>query len=495
MITLHFQCKLLADIILNASSATAQTVETLEFIPAAKFLGVAAKTLYKSDAAKNKAIFHSAKVRFSDAHLAKNGVRSLKIPFDFMTAKKPKTEHKNTIWLNNLLSDEERKTFPAQGIQLQQKRKGFFIANESLAIETLESPSSYSLKSAYDADQRRTKSQQMFGYNAIKKGSTWLFSVEIDEDLQAYAAEIKAALVGEHSLGKSRSAQYGRVEITAIEANKSFAKTHTHSPNTNTVVLYAESNCCFFDDCGQYTVKPTLEHLFGNVKIGEKAEIDWRNSQIRHRVFAPWNIQRAARDADRWIIEKGSVLILQNVSLSQQEITNLLAKGVGEFRTEGYGKFLVNPDFLCQAKTLESKEKDKETPKEANKEEATSQPTTLSGKAGLIQQMLKKRQEKATNATNIISDLSKTITDTNIFKDITASQWGQIRAYAQNIKNWSMLKNLLFDKSSGFLYTAKRKDIWSEKAITALEKLADADKIIVFASEMAKIAKQNPKEN
>jgi hypothetical protein len=519
MTTLHFQCELLADIILNASSATAQSVDTLEYIPAAKFMGIVAKALYKTDGDKNndknKAIFHSGKVRFGDAHIMQDGLRSLKMPFDFMTAKKLLPEDKNKIWVNHFLNEIVRTDLVSQGIQLQQKRIGFFIFKEDLAIETVDNPSSYSLKSAYNADERRTKDQQMFGYNALKKGSIWAFSVDIDADLKGFEEEIKAALIGQHSLGKSRSAQYGRVQISEKPAPIPFSK--QAKKEIHKLVLYAESNCCFLDDYGQYTVKPTIKQLFGKAEFAdaENMKIDWAQSQIRQRVYAPWNIQRACRDADRWLIEKGSVLVINyidgkgnianKISENIPQIEKILAQGVGEFRVEGYGKFLVNPDFLCENEILTSKEKSKEADKKSAPK-IIAHAISSDAKMPFIKTMLANRKGKLTAAQNIANDLMENIAKhSTIFKGITASQWGQVRAYAQNIKDWPTLEKLLFDDKFGFLYTGKRKDFWLKSAITELKEIgkgkikdeikADGvSRLLVFASEMAKIAQQ-PQEN
>jgi len=488
MKTLHFECELLSDIILNATSATAQTTQTLEYIPGAKFLGIVAKKMYKNDNVKNAAIFHSGKVRFGDAHLVANGVRTLHVPLDFMTAKKPKEEDKYKIWLNHFLTEEDRAQLSDNGIQLQQKRNTFFISDEKLTIDFVKSTSSYALKSAYDADSRRAQHQQMFGYNALKKGSTWQFSVDIDDELAAHETEIKEALLGEHGLGKSRSAQYGRVKIKAIEEIKHFAKEHTSKADT--IILYAESNCCFLDEYGQYTVKPNASDL----NLAD-ATIDWTKSQIRHRVYAPWNVFRSTRDADRWIIEKGSVLHLTNIDISSEKVAARLAQGVGQFRAEGFGRFLVNPDFLCEKEQLLSKKEEKSAAT------LSLSPPTLTGKNKIIRDLLQSRQDKAESDRKIASNLANI--DKVIFDKITASQWGQIRNMAQNVKDWNILKPLLFNDTAGFLRTGKRKDIWSPNAINTL-----ADKVIslakdeekanylfVFASDMAKIAQQHSKEN
>src|SRR5574344_1539893 len=81
MKTLKFKCTLLSDVIINQKSATEGNNETLDFIPGSNFLGIVAAKYEELDKdGLTWKIFHSGKVRFGDAHPAKEGKRSLKVP-------------------------------------------------------------------------------------------------------------------------------------------------------------------------------------------------------------------------------------------------------------------------------------------------------------------------------------------------------------------------------------------------------------------------------
>lgn len=486
---LYFKCTFLADVILNATSATAGATETLSYIPGAKFLGIVAKKAFYNSLGNNAlTVFHNGKVRFGDAHLADKTrqKRSTKAPFAFFKAKTAAANEEGKIWVKCLMSEKEDDDLRKEGKQLKQERDSFFIKNEQGENIKQSVRTAYSLKSAYNADERRTQNQQMFGYNAISKGSVWLFSVEIDEEAKQYEESIKKALEGKHCIGKSRTAQYGQVcikELTEAAIEPQVNVKNKEGIN-NIVLLYAESDWCFVDaETGEYTVTPTAAQLGI-----EEGKICWRKSQLRHRVYAPWNLTRAARDADRWVIEKGSVLVIkttENVSQSQFE------KGIGSFRSEGLGKVLVNPEFLASNEFWFTK------PEEKPKETANSKEITegLTDKKLLAIAHLLQNRKKAADPQN---ELAKKVAEfanahKDKFKNITASQWGQVRVMAQNSKQY--FYEMLFNDKMGFLETAKRKDVWKSDMLSALKVsmnnfLTVEDKrnfLIALASEMAKI--------
>lgn len=89
---LTFKCVFKTDVVLNATTATEGNQTSLDYIPGANFLGIVAKK-YSHFAEKGGAydIFHSGKVRFGDAHVAVDGLRSFKAPLVWF---RPKGEKK-----------------------------------------------------------------------------------------------------------------------------------------------------------------------------------------------------------------------------------------------------------------------------------------------------------------------------------------------------------------------------------------------------------------
>ncbi len=433
----QYKCTLLSDVILTSMATTEGYKESLNYISGAKFMGIVARQLYhETDIPTTLAIFHNGTVHFSDATPMIDGTTTAKVPFSWFYEKGKKLS--DPIYLHhNLLNESETKT-----MQLRQARDGYFSVEKQLFI-TLEQD--FSIKSAYDIDNRKSKDSQMYGYFSLKKGTSWSFSVADTEGV--YAERIKAILIGKHQIGKSKSAEYGLVNIECLSENIE----ETGETYKNEVLVYAQSNLCFYDDFGKCTALPTTEQLVGT----PNASIVWKKSQVRSRNYQTWNGKRNNRDADRLIIESGSVFF---VELKEAITTEFFTNGIGAYRNEGFGKVLINPNFLMSPTEQLS---------------FTLQKGQLSfekhyayvGDEGddILLECLEKRQMTNKLDYTIDEKVNQFINDPNntaYFRGISKSQWGILRNYAKNVETIKIFKILVLDDKTGFLYRGKSESEW-----------------------------------
>jgi hypothetical protein len=479
MKTLQFKCKLLTDVVLNQRAATEGNQESLDFIPGSNFLGIAAGTLYKDKSLESLTIFHSGKVRFGDAHPAKADKRALRVPAGMF---QPKSSDDKTVYLHHEINDFEK----VADLQLKQCRKGFYIFSENKGTK-VDVEKSFAIKSAYDREMRRSKDEQMYGYESLQPGSEWLFEVSIDDDLNI-EKEITDALQGTKRIGRSRTAQYGLVKI---DVEKSF-QTELSVEITDHAVVYADARLIFLDEYGLPALQPTAANLgFSG------GEINWNKSQIRTFQYAPWNFKRQARDADRCGIEKGSVIYVQK----SEDADKLEYTGngwVGVYQNEGFGKILINPGFLKPSGNngkalfqLGEAEKGK------NKEDKVNSVDPLF----LYLESRAKQVEKEKEIYSKVNEFVDRYKD-DFTKEAFASQWGSVRSIAvQNSCN-KKLKAALFEDKKGYLTHGVAKDKWEERGrIGKFEKFFDElpkeftdrevqSAIINLSAEMAKIARR-----
>lgn len=474
MIKLHFKCELCSDIVLNASAATSSSAsEHLDYIPGNKFLGILAKKKY--GAAKTvegiavDTVFHSNSVCFSDAHPIVKGKRSLKMPLDFFT---DKNDEEKGIYLNHLLKEEHYKTLRENDVQTRQMRKGYFVEEEGTIYkeDSIYSDARFSVKSAYNRNKRRPEKEKMFGYFSLPKGSVWSFYVTLKEEAVTLKKLIIDSLEGKASIGKSTTAEYGRVLITYDEQLdvEGFDPEPITVSKGEWIKVYAASNLCFLDDSGEFTLSPKAEDL--DEKLAGM-EICWSKTQIRHRLYTSWNGHRKARDADRWIIEKGSVFFIK----ATKEVELKPKQRVGLFQNEGFGEIIFQdkvfekalPEGKLEVKNLsvyavaQKEEKD-------DKKKNTS-PISLNSKEQQIQKYLKRikqRTEENDIAKEVIAFMKAYQAD---MIKISSSQWGQLHNFAINMENEGNLKDLLFHKDIGFLNTASRKNTWKRNLVKGLE--------------------------
>lgn len=346
---MQFKCILESDIIINQKSATEGNQETLDFIPGNNFLGITAasltdgKSLYERLGEDAFTVFHSGKIRFGDAHPAKEDIRSLRVPASWFVPKIKNENNKDLLLVHHHINvfEEYRNEQP------KQCRTGFYIFKEQKAIE-IPVEKSFAIKSAYNKDKRRAMDEQMYGYQSMDKGLELIFEISVDDDLDKSEEEYKKLLEdlknsvsgSNKKVGRSRTAQYGLVTITPL--NEEWENVINIKKLEDTVYIYADSRLIFTDNYGLPTFTPEANDF----KLTGK--INWAKSQIRTFQYSPWNFKRQARDADRCGIEKGSVIVVENVD----PIDNV-SQYVGYYQNEGFGKVIYNPDFLQEKNRLD----------------------------------------------------------------------------------------------------------------------------------------------
>ncbi len=477
---LIFNCQLLTDLVLTSRSATAGFHASLDYIPGAKFLGLVAGQLYDSDQSDASLdLFHNGTVRFGDAHPLLDS-RALRVPAAWAYAKMGGLTEE--IYLYSNLTDEDVKELSGKGIQLKQAKGAFFTQDGALvSVEQ-----NFSIKSAYDRSKRRSAESQMFGYFALQRGSMWQFYVDVDNGV--YADRIISALKGERRIGRSTSAQYGLVNIE-FKGKVSVE----HKPlDPGRLFLYAESNLCFYDEIGNPTLRPDAKLL----KLPLGSRIIWEECQIRTRRYQTWNKKRKNRNADRLIIVKGSVFV---VELSESTSTAVWQEGIGAHRAEGFGQVMANPSFLIsETKQLENLQL---TSVQINRHLDDWSPRTTKGEQDdTILSFLERKLQGAERSQNIDQQVNDFMQrNQQIYKGVSASQWGQVRNITKKAADLFVLRPLLFDPQMGLFHYGQSEQVWRKfgRAKRLEEYLFPAGQqekangyefLMKLASEMAKIS-------
>jgi len=484
---LTFTCELLTDVILNQNAATTGNQRTLDFIPGNNFLGIAAGILYKNSDSKNLAIFHSGSVRFGDAHPSVDNKRSLRIPACMYYPKLKKASE--LCYIHHGYDDKKDEGKE----QLKQCRKGFYIFDVTAKKATeVKSLKTFAIKSAYDGTERRSKDSMMYGYQSLDKGQTFIFTVELTDDAEKYAEEIKEALSGEKRIGRSRTAQYGLVNIAESKGEPDDYSTDQSQISANggrVYTVYADSRLIFLDkESGIPTFRPSVADLgFA------EGEIDWENSQIRTFQYAPWNFIRQSRDTDRCGIEKGSVFVIKDAK--QSPYTSCY---VGAYKNEGFGHVIYNPVFLNfdKGKNGIALFRIFEGEKEEKKKDMTQaevQNLLDAGDNPLLQYLGNAKQKEYFQnlVYSLVNDFAKSHKD--IFeKGRFASQWGTIRSIASQHKD----KITIETEIKEYISHGVAQDQWDKKRRKdlLLKFINDTDSsytqmaVINLAAEMAKLA-------
>ncbi|MDE5877738.1 MAG: hypothetical protein K2H47_09635 [Muribaculaceae bacterium] len=505
MKVLKFKCTLLSDVILNRKSATTGPNETLDFIPGSNFLGIAAGALYSELEAKDAlTLFHSGKVRFGDANPSMNDFRGLKVPAEMFYPKLSKPDKE--LYIRYLIPA----TVDVTPLQLKQCRNGFYDFSEEEA-KLIETKTDFAVKSAYDRNVRRSKDEQMFGYQSLRKGLVFYFSVEIDDDRFAEEMEgrLVGALVGNKRIGRSRTAQYGLVKIEKLD----YREVGSGEPKDNKVTVYADGRLIFLDKNGMPTFQPTAEQLGL-----DGGKIVWKDSEIRTFCYAPWNFKRQCFDTDRCGIEKGSVFVVEIDGTMPQSFES---RYVGAYQNEGFGRVIYNPDFLEANGNGEAEYRldndwngEDETPDDRphadydrggtpdDRPHAGDDRAAVSGYSSALVNYLRERRASERDIYKAVNDCVQKWEKERLFKgDRFASQWWAIRSLATSVIDFEALKKALFDAEVGYLTHGVAKEKWADrgrlKEFREFVKKFDREPefarhaIVNLAAEMAKKCKED----
>ncbi len=428
---INFKVTFLSDIVLQASSNNEGKILDLDFIPGSNFLGMVARYYSEFDNAFD--IFHSGKVRFGDATLLVDEKPTYKVPFSYY---KPKEDKK----CQNVKNHHHIEKFSVAE-QLKQIREGFITSDGQVVTPKY----NYTQKSAYDKENRKSKDSTMYGYKAIQKDTTWQFTVKCDESIDSET--IVQKLIGKKQLGKSKSAQYGSIMIEKLDTKPEDIENLSKLEN---VVLYAKSRLALFDKNGMPTYQPTPE----NLGISKDTKILWDKCQIKTLSYTPYNTARKTKDYSRVIIEKGSVIVVDNIS---KEDIDRLKSGVGAFLSEGFGEILINP--LITKELNPKYEKIKLESIKTDSKDSDKQLVTF----------LKNRVQKQTDMFEVgraVDSFIKSHKDK--FKEVSKSQWGQIRSICtQSDTNDENIK----ERVSAFIDHGVAKKRWEKGEKVLLESI------------------------
>lgn len=478
---IQFKVKLLSDVILNQKSASQGNQQTLDFIPGSNFLGIVAARYDDFKESEQLTVFHSSKVRFGDAHPVVVNKRTLRTPASFHT---PKVQG-DTRYVHHAIKDFEA----LKDLQLQQSRKDFYSFADGVALK-ITPLKSFAIKSAYNKEKRRARDEQMFGYQSIQEGTNYCFEICCDDDVDSELVErIKSKLIGKKRIGRSRTAQYGLIEIQV----GAFEKETSNFKTFKDIVIYAESRLIFLDENLNPTLAPKSED-FG--VIGGK--IDWAKSQVRTFAYSPYNYHRACFDAERKGVEKGSVFVIKGGQLTDNK------EFIGFYQNEGFGKIIINPGFFaCDEKGI-SKFAFKELDQSSLKTTKVSElKTDYDKKLFNFLNNSKVRKEAERTVYEKVNKFVENNKD-KFKQEAFASQWGTIRSLAMQYPQKTDLERELFSKTTNrngkvipnaYLTHGVAKEKWGERGrkeeFEKFFKSIDTEMIqfaiINLSAEMAKI--------
>jgi hypothetical protein len=335
-LTQSFLVTLAQDVILSRNAATAGQHQSLDYLPGAVFLGIAASRGYQSLAADDAwTLFHSGKVRFVDALPWQAAQLGRPMPLSLHAYKGTQEtllDRPNQLDASMLFDPASADIDPAR--QPKQLRKGYLTDSGLRVLPNL----TERMKTAIDHASGRAAMGQLFGYQALCAGQQFLFTLQADDDAQGVFELAKDWLTGKAQIGRSRSAQYGGVEISP-SANVNLQPSSTS--NEHQLTLWLLTDLALLDQQGQPCLHPSAAVL----NLPPTSQWCSDKSYLRTRRYSAYNAKRRCFDPEREVISRGSVLRYELTQpLAHAELVAL--QQLGLYQESGLGQIAVNPQLL-----------------------------------------------------------------------------------------------------------------------------------------------------
>lgn len=461
MQTITLTLQLLDPIVISQSSATEGTHQSLDYIPGSNILGAFASKLYAKIKAKNSLLnafelFHSGQVRFNNAFPVYSNKTSYPIPLS-LHYEKGQAENNITNSLFKNIQDNKQ-----GNKQLKQHRKGYITAD----LAHLKIKSNLHLRTAINNQTGTAKDSQLFGYQSIPAGISYQTTIDIDnaETAQQLFKQIKT--ITEIRLGRSKTAQYGRVKITITpptKANKPISPIIKLN-DEEYLVFWLTSDLIAYNQQGQPTLTPSLKDLGLLDSQAGDIPIDASKSWLRTRSYSPYNSFRKSYDMEQQVISQGSLLIYPKTDINLTK----LQQAIGLNTQAGHGKIadLTSYKKLFQP-NLTTTEK---------KADWWKIPTENTHKTELIKILEKKyqlqnsKQKIQQQVENDIKDFIKLTKSSRSYQAIpnnipigpSKTQWSRIRdeLTKRNFDNKQQIIEFLFEGNTAII--KKDDDAWQQ---------------------------------
>lgn len=325
---LYYRLSTKEPLVISQSTATTNNHLGLDYIPGSAVLGAIASRLYSQLSKEQSfALFHSGACRFGPVYPLVDNEIALPVPASWHGLKGDAAKLSNHA-APDFVRDETQ--------QYKQRRQGYI--NHHLKVAEVKQ--GLTTRTALDADLR-VKDGQLYTYTTLQAGQHFGGWIEVDS--AEFLDLIKPFLNTELNIGRSRSSEFGRVQLHCPPEQPAV---HEINSLGNTVVLWCLSDTQCFDALGSPTFTPDLHMLHPQLE----GSLDKGKSFIRTRRVRRFNRARNGLDSEQQLIAAGSVLVYQlNQAADITMLQTLAQQGIGANRQQGLGWVQVNPAWAAQS--------------------------------------------------------------------------------------------------------------------------------------------------
>lgn len=432
---LYFKAELLDDVVLSQRTATVGDHKSLDYIPGSVFLGIAASRFYSQMGENAWTVFHTSKVRFCNAYPMAGKSRTVPMPLSFHSEKVPRSGKEKTV-LNFVFPEKKE-----EKIQYRQNRNGYVCFNKE-KLNILSPSKTSRMRTAIDAKTGTAAKSQLYGYESLDAGQNFIGKLEWNDSVSEIVAPIVDFFKAKQIVhaGRSKTASYGRVELSEINIEKSA----TENLTGKSFSILAVSDICLKNPV---TGSPEMNLSPAFLGLGDNWKLDRTKSFARPSSLFQYNSKRKEIEMQKTLISKGSVFTFVSDSElttdEKQKVLDVVKNGVGEGKGQGFGEisiFNIGKEFVKEDLDKKSIIVEPNLTADENKWLEWLKPVFVS----------KNVEEKVKKAVSEFVNLCKAIKTFQTFDDETVfwpgnAQWGRILDVSRACNSKGNLYNQLFE--------------------------------------------------
>lgn len=342
---LQFQLKLLEPALLTAPGGDPNTDESVNYIPGSVLRGALAHKYRQANLPSDAftRLFLDGTTRFFNGYLARKDVRMLPTPAHWRREKDPSSHDPKD---SRKVHDLTKVNLTAQAgvgkpfMQIENSTVYTQGPQHEIAVHNARNREMGRAIRTQDDDTNRSA---LFRYHALAKGQTFVSYILVaDQDVDA----MQGLLTGEIWLGGSKSAGYGRTQITSVQINSANGWRELNIPiaeipATEPFFVYLTSDAIIRDpqtgQHGAFLCEQLANLLPGHTLKTKKSygRFDWVGGFNQY-----WGLPLP----QTWSMLKGTMwLFISDQSITTADIQRIEQQGIGDRRAEGFGSLLILP--------------------------------------------------------------------------------------------------------------------------------------------------------
>jgi CRISPR-associated protein Csx10 len=282
-------------------------------------------------------LFHSGKIRFSDAVPMIGDTPTFPRPANLVA---PKHLGKPFDTEGHL----QPETISVGRAQFKAKR-GDFVQGEVISTCHITFTLDAAIKAKRDCRLRTAmengaaKEGSLFGYESLAPTPTkYRASIEADDISDELWQTFEEVFTGTLFLGKARNSGFGG-EFECVKLSYASSPWPANAPATDIIKIWCLSDIALSNDWGGPMFDPPASAfgLTGTLCYGE--------SSVTTRRFAPWDRIEDGHSSEITVIEAGSVLAYQGTV----DAASIVLSPIGAHQERGFGRFVIMLDDMAKA--------------------------------------------------------------------------------------------------------------------------------------------------